>query len=58
MLNAKRELPSCASTRPAIHGAMMPEKLANPFCRLDHLPAIAGPASVWVMAQWFDEKAP
>ena len=29
-----------------------------PFCTLLQRPAIAGPASVWVMAQWLEAKAP
>src|SRR4051794_41129006 len=36
----------------------MPDKLPNPFCSPVHCPAIAGPAKVCVMAQWFEVYVP
>jgi len=36
----------------------MPARLAIPFCMLVQRPAIAGPARVWLMAQWFEAKVP
>jgi hypothetical protein len=42
------------TTTPVSHAAAMPERLPMPFYRLVQRPAASGPASVWVMAQWFD----
>src|SRR6185437_16928151 len=56
--NARRELPLSWTIRPAVQGATIPERLATPFCRLDHRPAKLGPASVCAIAQWLDAKIP
>src|ERR1035437_467223 len=48
---ASRELPLTCTISPATQGATIPERFATPFCTLVHLPAIAGPANVWLIAQ-------
>jgi hypothetical protein len=46
MTNAWRELPLICTISPVTQGATIPQRLANPFCKLLHRPAISVPANV------------
>src|SRR6185312_2928580 len=48
----------CSTTKPVNQDAATPERFPMPFCKLVQRPAARGPASVCVIAQWFDVNVP